>query len=283
MKTRNILSMLLITGILSMPSAEAQFLKKIKDKISEVAGSKENEESNSEETESEGNPDANTPTAEEREESNTKMGNFFGGGMEGVPDTYKFSYALTYEMTSGKETNVLEYLLEPDAAYYGNKMDDPRAHQIIVYDLKKNLMVTFMENDEQKMAMKMRMPNMKKAEKKFGKKLFSEEDEDVEIIQIEGKTILGYQCSGFQVTSKDGIGKFWVTNDAPVSLNGVYANFSSLPKSAKDKALPLNEKSLVMEMVYTANKGKKDNMHMICTQLKENPLEINKKDYKAGM
>ncbi|HAT66160.1 MAG TPA: hypothetical protein DCS66_16455, partial [Flavobacteriaceae bacterium] len=67
------------------------------------------------------------------------------------------------------------------------------------------------------------------------------------------------------------------------SLNGVYANFNSLPKSAKDKALPLNEKSLVMEMMYTANKGKKNNMHMICTQLEENHIEIHKEDYKSGM
>ena len=285
MKTKHILYFL-IFALLIIPSAEAQILEKIKDKVSEVTGSNKKEETNSENeenAESEENTEPNTPTEEEKQANETKMGNFFGGGMEGVPDTYNFSYALTYEMNSGKETNALEYLLEPDATYFGNKMEDPRAHQIIVYDLKKNLMVTFMENDQQKMAMKMRMPSIKKAEKKFGKKIIPEDEENVQIIQIEGKTILGYQCNGFQVTSKDGIGKFWVTNDVPVSLNGVYANFSSLPKSAKNKALPLNEKSLVMEIMYTANRGKKNNMHMICTQLKENPLEINKKDYKSGM
>ncbi|KAA3624707.1 MAG: N-acetylmuramic acid 6-phosphate etherase [Flavobacterium sp.] len=36
--------------------------------------------------------------------------------MEGVPDTYTFSYTLTYEISNGKETNSLEYLLETDAA-----------------------------------------------------------------------------------------------------------------------------------------------------------------------
>ncbi|MAL59989.1 MAG: hypothetical protein CMC14_08085 [Flavobacteriaceae bacterium] len=285
MKTKHLFAFL-FCAMLSIPSAEAQLLKKIKDKVSEVTGSNKKEETNSENeenAESEENTEPDTPTEEEKQANETKIGNFFGGGMEGVPDTYTFSYALTYEMTSGKETNALEYLLEPDAAYFGNKMDDPRANQIIVYDLKKNLMVTFMENDQQKMAMKMRMPNMKKAEKKFGKKIIPEDEEDVQIIPIEGKTILGYQCNGFQVTSKDGVGKFWVTNDAPVSLNGVYANFNSLPKSAKDKALPLNEKSLVMEMMYTANKGKKNNMHMICTQLEENHIEIHKEDYKSGM
>ena len=274
---------MLMVCFIATTTVEAQILKKIKDKIGLSKTSKEDTETNSENTENEETTETNTQTDEEQEAANTKMENFFGGGMEGVPDTYKFSYALTYEITSGKESNALEYLLEPDVAYFGNKMDDPRAKQIIVYDLKKNLMVTFMDNDNQKMAMKMRMPNMKKSEKKFGKKIIPEDEEDVQIIQIEGKNILGYDCNGFQVTSKDGIGKFWVTNDAPVSLNGVYANFSSLPKSAKNKALLLNEKSLVMEMLYTANKGKKDNMRMICTELKDNPLEISKKDYKSGM
>ncbi len=295
----------LIIGLLFNSNAEAQFLKKLKDRAAEAAertilnktdekvskktgktiddateGGKNKKSNEIEETDKNSGKEL---SEEEKQANEKKMGNFFGGGLEGVPDIYTFSYALTYEITSGKDTNALEYLLEPNVAYFGNKLDDQKLDQIIVLDLKKNLMVTFMNNDQQKTAMKMRMPNLQKVEKKFGKKLFSEEEDDVDIVQIEGKTILGYRCNGFQVNSEDGIVKFWVTNDAPVSLNGVYANFSSLPKSVKDKGLPLNEKSLVMEMLYTSHKKKKDNMLMVCTELKENSLELHKKDYKAGM
>lgn len=176
----------------------------------------------------------------------------------------------------------LTYLLEPDATYFANKMDNSNNHQTMVYDFKKSAIVTFMDNGEQKMAMKMKMPNVKKLEKKFGTQIFPDEDEEIQITPIEGKEILGYTCLGYQVTSKEGVGKFWVTNDAPVSPNAVFGNFKSLPKSAKDQNLPLTENSLVMEMTYTSNKKEKDNMHMVCTSLGKAPLEIHKKDYKSG-
>ncbi len=300
MKTKHTLILLAIL-CMGIP-ANAQFFKKLKKKAENAAERtvlnktdrevskttdktidgviKGKPETEKEESESK---ETNEPTDEEKKAKEEKVLSFFGGGLEDIPDTYTFSYALTYEISSQKETMPLQYLLEPDATYFANTMNDPKVNQIMVYDFKKSALVTFMDNGEQKMAMKMKMPNLKKAEKKFGKKIIPEDEEDVEIVPIEGKTILGFNCNGFRVTSKDGIGKFWVTNDAPVSLNGVYANFSSLPKSAKDKALPLNEKSLVMEMIYTANRGKKNNMHMICTELNENPLEIHKKDYKSGM
>lgn len=133
------------------------------------------------------------------------------------------------------------------------------------------------------MVMKMKMFNLKKVEKKFGKKIIFEDEEDVEIVFIEGKIILGFNCNGFWVILKDGIGKFWVINDVLVSLNGVYVNFSLLLKSVKDKVLFFNEKLLVMEMIYIVNRGKKNNMYMICIELNENLLEIYKKDYKFGM
>jgi hypothetical protein len=142
-------------------------------------------------------------------------------------------------------------------------------------------MVMFMENEGQKMAMKMKMPNAKKMQKKFGKKIIPDEkEEEVDIVPIKGKTILGYECDGYQVTSKDGVGQFWVTNDAPVTINEVFANFKSLPKKARN--YPLSVKSLVLEMNYVANRGKKDNMTMLCTQLVEITVEINKKDYNSG-
>jgi hypothetical protein len=280
MKTKYLLSFLLC-AMLTIPTAEAQLFKKIKDKILNKTEAQQTEEPGQDNTEDE--PTTNEETAEEKAAKEKKVMSFFGGGLEDIPDTYKFSYALTYEITTNKETMPLHYLLEPDSTYFANKMDDPRASQIMVYDLKKSAMVTFMDNGKQKMAMKMKMPNVQKAEKKFGKKLIPDEDENIEIISIKGKRILEYDCLGFQVTSKDGIGKFWITNDAPVSLNGVYANFKTLSKKPKYQTLQLDENSLILEMTFDSHKKKKDTMHMVCTELKENPLEIHKKDYKSGM
>ncbi len=279
MRNKQLLLLLFCFTMLYAPSAEAQILKKIKEKINTVTGSKEKEKDSIPDNNE--NPQRPEMTEEERQEENEKMSNFFGGGLEEIRDTYSFSYSLVYELTTNKESMPLKYLLEPKADYFANKMEDKGTEQLMVYDFKKNAMVTFMDNGEQKMAMKMKMPNIKKMQKKYGKKVIpDEEDEDVEIIPIEGKTILGYQCDGYKVISKDGVGKFWVTNEAPVTINGVFANFKSLPKKARN--YPISVNSLIMEMNYIANRGKKDNMTMLCTQLIENTVEIHKKEYQSG-
>ncbi|MEZ4778275.1 MAG: DUF4412 domain-containing protein [Flavobacteriaceae bacterium] len=303
MKTKRVLFTLLLLGLLTVPSSHAQLLKKIKKKaenavertilnktdekvskktgdvIDDTTDGKKKEKGETQDNETENESSNTKPTKEEKEAQETKMGNFFGGGLEEIRDTYSFSYSLVYQLTTKKESMSLVYLLEPDADYFGNKMVEKQTEQLMVYDFKKNAMVTFMDNGQQKMAMKMKMPNLQKSEKKFGKKIIPEE-EDVEIVPIKGKTILGYPCDGYQVTSKDGVGKFWVTNDAPVTIMEVYANFKSLPKSARN--YPITEKSLILEMNYVANKGTKDNMEMVCTQLTEKEVKIHKKDYQSG-
>lgn len=274
-------TLVILLGLLFVtPSAEAQLFKKIKEKINTVTGSKEKEKDSIPNNDE--NPQRPEMTEEERQEENEKMSNFFGGGLEEIRDTYTFSYSLVYQLDTGKESMALEYLLEPEADYFANKMVDKQTEQLMVYDFKKNAMVMFMENGDQKMAMKMKMPNAKKMQKKFGKKIIPDEkDEEVDIVPIKGKTILGYQCDGYQVTSKDGVGQFWVTNEAPVTINEVFANFKSLPKKARN--YPLSVKSLILEMNYTAHRGKKDNMTMLCTQLVENKVEIHKNEYKSGL
>jgi hypothetical protein len=274
-----IILLFLALGMLNTPNSDAQILKKIKDKVSTVTRGKKKEKDSI----PDGNEGPQRPemTEEERQQENEKMSNFFGGGLEEIRDTYSFSYSLVYELTTSKESMPLEYLLEPEADYFANITGDEKTEQLMVYDFKKNAMVMFMENEGQKMAMKMKMPNAKKMQKKFGKKIIPDEkEEEVDIVPIKGKTILGYQCDGYQVTSKDGVGQFWVTNEAPVTINEVFANFKSLPKKARN--YPLSVKSLILEMNYTAKRGKKDNMKMLATQLVENPIEINKKDYNSG-
>lgn len=222
------------------------------------------------------------PAVKEKQATESKITNMFGGSLEGVPDSYTFSYVLTYQMESGGDKLPFKYFLEPNAPYFANSIADPKANSTIVYDLKQNIVITFMDNGQQKMAMK--MPNMKKVQQEYADKLFSEEENDkMQITPIEGKTIQGYKCLGFKIVSEEGTGKVWITNEAPVSLNGVFANFKKLSETGPYANVPINEKSLIMEMEFRSNKKKKDHMHMVCTEMKEQAFDIRKKDYKAGM
>lgn len=313
MKTKYLVTFLFCV-FLMVPNSQAQFLKKLKkraenavertilnktdqevsEKTEEVIDktvSGENSEGNNQESnesstsENEQSPsDKESPSEEERKAKEEKMSRMFGGGLEGVPDTYAFSYILTYQIETNKESIPFQYFLEPNAPYFANKMEDKGTTNFMVYDLKKNFMVMYMDDGKQKMAMKMKMANMKKVQKKYGDRLFSEdENKKIQITPIEGRTILGYNCLGFKVVSDDGEGKFWMTNEAPVSLNQVFTNFKKMPEKGPYANIPMNEKTLILEMEFQSSKKKKDNMHMICTDLSEKSFTINKKDYKAGM
>ncbi len=303
MKTKTFITILLVCCFI-VPS-QAQFFKKLKkvaenavertvlnktdEKIAQKTGQVIDSvtEGNSKQKKI-GETEKGTPqkelSKEEKQAAANKISRMFGGGLEGVPDSYTFSYVVSYQMSSGKEMFPFDYFLEPEGTYFANKLADPKANTMVVYDLKKNIMVNFMDNGQQKMAMKMKMPNMKKVQQKYGGKLFPDEsDTDAKITPIESKTILGYHCLGFKIVSKEGEGKVWITNDAPVSLNGVFTNFKRLPDTGPYANMPLNEKSLVMEMEFQPNKKKKDNMHMICTQLKKQAFTIDKKEYQSGI
>lgn len=231
----------------------------------------------------EGAPKENTPQTPEQKAKTEKMMSMFGGGLEDVPESYVFSYVLTYQIQADKDQMAFSYLLEPDAAYLGNDAKDPRNKSIMVYDFKKNFMINFMENGEQKIAMKMKLPQMKKIQERYGEQLFSEDQEDVQIIPIEGKTILGYECLGYKLITKEGENKIWFTNDAPVSPNSVFAKIKKMPEKSPYTKMPISEKSLILEMDFQSNKKKKDNMHMLCTELVKKSFEIQKKDYNTGM
>ncbi len=277
-KSKFIVSVILV--LLISTNVEAQILKKLKKKAEKaLVNKKEDKDSIPEEPTDE-------PSKEEKKALDNKLMGIFGGGLENLPDTYAFQYVIDMKLTTNKDEMDMQYFVQPNASYFANSVSDEKANSIIVYDMENQAMVTFMDNGKQKMAMKMRMPFDADAQKQL-----SEQDKgkdgsmkDMSIIPLPEKTILGYRCRGYQVTQKEGVSKIYVTDEAPVSLVGVFSSVSqNMPKNFSSPSIPFNEKSLMMEMEYISNKRKKDNLHMICTQIKEKSFAINKTDYKTGM
>lgn len=269
MKTKYLLSFL-ICALMSIPTVEAQLLKKIKDKILNSTESEQNQESSDVETDDE-------RSDEEKKAAEKNIMNIFGGSLEGLPDTYEFQYVMDMQLTTKKDQMSMQYYIQPNANYFGNAIADKNANSVIVYDMENQAMVTFMDNGSQKMAMKTRMPFDAAAQKEMAK---NDTNQDTgKITPLPNKTILGYNCLGYQIEQEDGVSKFYITNEAPVSFVGVFSSIEQMPKSGYNATIPFDEKSMIMEMEYTSHKRKRDNMHMICTKLEEKPLTINKADY----
>tara|TARA_A100000171_G_C2140545_1_gene155527 strand:+ start:14768 stop:15322 length:555 start_codon:yes stop_codon:yes gene_type:complete len=181
------------------------------------------------------------------------------------------------KLTTKKDVMDMKYYIQPDASYFGNAITDDKANSVIVYDMENQAMVTFMDNGQQKMAMKTRMPFDEAALQEMSKN--DTNQEDVDITPLPSKTILGYNCKGYQITQEDGVSKFYITNETPVSFVGVFSSIEQMPKSGYNATIPFDENSMMMEMEYISNKRKRDNVHMICTNLEEKKFSINKADY----
>ncbi|NVN16803.1 DUF4412 domain-containing protein [Muricauda sp. HICW] len=208
-----------------------------------------------------------------------KMAGLFGGSnLKGVPDVYEFSYRATMKITTQKDESYIHYWMEPGQRYFGNRYNDGKTNSITVMDMENQAMVMFTDDGAQKMAMK--MPAGKKTIEKLTKKMEEKGNnskEAIKVVPIAGKTILGYHCEGYQITSKDGISKVWVTNEAPVGYLGGIANTEGLPSSV----LPIGENTMFMEMQFESAKKKKDNFSMVCTELKEESMSIVKAEYST--
>jgi len=309
MKAKIILATMLCLAISN--SAEAQFLKKLKKKAEQAAerailnkteekvsqktgnaidsvtkGDKNRKESaNTKEQTNEKKP-VKEFTPEEQKVREKKTNAMMGvGNLEGIPNTYEFTYQMNMNITNDNKTFDVLYYLKPESDYFGNSPQDNQNNSIIVFDMKNNAMVTFIDNGQQKMAMRMNMVLNKKFQKKFDEnsKKSSSEIQDAQITPIEDKTIIGYKCKGYQLTTKEGVSIFWVTNDAP-SMMGMFGIITkNFPESVQNASLPFTKNSLMLEMQFESNRRKKDNMHMLCTSLEKHPLTINKNEYKVGM
>lgn len=201
-----------------------------------------------------------------------------GGSMEDVPDTYTFSYRATMKISNDdtNEETAMQYWLEPDATYFGTKaLIEGAANNIAVMDMENEAMVMFMDDGERKTAMRLN-GSQDMMEKYIKIAVEDEEGKKVKVTPIEGKTILGYHCKGFQMETSDGISKVWVTDEAPVGLFGMFQT-DNVPEGMPD----FGAQALFMEMEYIPKDEKDDHFRMICTELKPASMAIHKKDYQS--
>lgn len=213
-----------------------------------------------------------------------KFGSLFGGsnskGIANVPDTYKFSYRAKMKIKTGnKEEIMMDYYLEPDVTYFGARFEDNGATSINVMDIEQNMMVIFMEQDGHKIMMAQKSDP--KLTEKFDK---AQEDIDKEYManlkDIGGRNILGYNCKGYETSTKEGTYRIWITDETPVGFMGAGMNEDiDLPESM----IKMGKNAMVMEMQFAPAKGKRGRLHMLCVDFQKESKTIKKDDYSSMM
>ncbi len=265
------LAILLISMFLFSTSAEAQIFKKLKKKIERKVEDKVTDK-------------VSDKAADETDNMmENMMGNQMNNAMmpmggekvstEEIPAQYDFDWKYNAMVKTTQGDMEMSYRLKNNAPYMGIEMPQA-ANMFMVMDTKNNLMAMFFNSEENKMLMASRLNTSE-----------TQDDEDfykdAEIREIEGKTILGYNCKGYEVETDGHLFKFYVTHEADVSFTKMYQQEKSRMPPAIAEELLKNGEGLMLEMQMVDKKDPKNNATMLCTGLNKEAFNINKANYRS--
>ncbi len=299
MKNLNKIFLLFFSLMLLGSSAEAQFIKKLKD-----AASKGMENAVEKKVEEEAEKMMMRQLEKhlaglygddaESRPINLDMNKIFAGIGEEVDteDAYSFTGHMVLELISsdakGKSTEPMKIktFLSPSSDYTGMELFDPKnptATTKMILDIKNKASIILMDGEDSKssFAFKMDLDELDSLEEK------SFEESEFKI-QKTGNTkeILGFDCEEYLVQSEDGQGVYWITEEQIANSNSFLSSNSNLGSSKMQEKYARHfanaPKGNVMEMEYKMNEGEEVKMKVIDIQTSQ-PITFEMSDYPSMM
>lgn len=262
---------LFLISLLMIPSAEAQFFKKLKEKVQDKVEDAV-VDNVSDKAANEANEKLNRLWETKLENTSIPMGTEMVP-QEDIPDIYKFDweYSLSMETTEGNME--MTYLLNEEAPYTGIRI--PQApNMFTVLDTETNLTVMFLSSEGNNMVTATRMPEDSSTDGEPENPY-----DDMEITEIDGKTILGYECRGYRMENEDTVFDFYVTDETGLSFSDMFhTNQEEMPKSFDPDFLQETD-GLMMQMEMKDKKDPAKTVTMTCTGIEEKDFAISKSDY----
>lgn len=273
-----ILSILFLSGWMVIFPVQAQLLKKIQNAAAQ------------------GVENAATKKAREKSEkaTNDAIEGMFEGLTEPAPTEaeYSFSGYLVMEVTStdkkGKSEDpaLIHYLLSENTEVMGMAIPDPKQPEsstISIMDTKNEAMVVLMESKGEKSSLALKLDYDKiqgmvdeEAEEQL-------EQPDYKITKTGNtKTILGYTCDEYLVTTEDGEARYWVT-EKPIEGYSMFSPQSNPMVSDKtmerySSMFSNAPKGSFMEMNFVSKDGSNTDMKVV--ELETNkPRKYQMSDY----
>lgn len=202
-----------------------------------------------------------------------------------LPASYQFEWKYVLKMESKKAKGDMKmiYFLNANSTAFATKFeiadkDAVTGNMLTILDPTTGANVMLMDVDGNKM--RQNMPSF--SSDAIDEATQEQVANDYTVVKTDTKTILGYHCQGFKITSSDGIANMYIAQNAPVSFNNsMSGNAEFKPKGFDPKLFENFEKGLMMEMQFTSNKKEKYNMKMTCVELVKEPLTINMNEYKS--
>lgn len=187
-----------------------------------------------------------------------------------LPNSYKFSYQATIQVTSERKTTEDHYLLQSNESYFAIQQTKNDISKFIVYDNDRNSEVHFIEIIGKKRLVRKKMDILTKA----GIVGAFKDAHDKQVKPIGNKKILGFDCEGYEITTQVGTTELWITNETPATMYG--AMFTN---RAEANNSPFTKSTMVMEVTFSSKEATTNNYHMVCTQLEPKTKAFNVNEY----
>lgn len=198
-----------------------------------------------------------------------------GIGMPGLTtvepaSNYAFNHKVEMQIRNGKDVMHIDYLLPNAGNFLGAQIKDEKIEDdfITVYDVDKEAMFTYMENDGQKI--------------KMGIAFEMDDAIDEPTIDITAtgktKTILGYHCLEYQMTGEDMTATIWVTKDVDIRFPSNYYSVKQNKSNHQEWMKDIDGWAMEMKMVDTS-KRKPQTIIMNCLSIQASNFQINSSDY----
>ena len=266
MKLFKLLSILLMTGFLSISNTHAQILKKLKKRVQDAteeviidkAADKEAQETEKAmDSILEIDPDYESDVVKQLQNSMTQSS-------EGLPveDLYKFNTAVFYEMELQEtdKSSIVEYIMwfsenenymatqVKNVSSKASEKENMPVSMFTVLDENHKAMIVFME--EQKLAQLLSMDTLKELSE-----LENESDEidtDYSELKKSGKTkkILGYDCEEFISENSQNKFSMWVTQALDLYQKNMFFSLNESLGGNTFNHIPDEAKGFMMEMHY---------------------------------
>lgn len=279
---KSIFSILIVTGAMIALPSQAQLLKKIQNAAAqgvENAATKK------------------TSQASEKA-TNDAIDGMFGGLMQPAPteSDYSFTGYMVMEVTStdkkGKAEDPvhIQYLLSSNTEFMGMALADPKQPETTtttIMDTKNQAMVILLEDKGEKSSMAMKL-DFDKVQGMVDEEAEEQLEQPNYKITKTGnsKTILGYTCEEYLVTTEDGEGKYWVTEE-PIDGVSMFSPQSNPMVSSKtierySSMFSNAPKGTFMEMIFTDKEGAVTDMKVVELET-DSPRKFQMSDYPNMM
>jgi len=194
---------------------------------------------------------------------------------DALPDSYSFQWIYRLLMEGDEDDLEIVYRLKKGADYFATSVPSTM-DMLMVLDQGRGVMVTYMENEDSKMATAMELPELEVEE--------SEREEGMNTFTIKKtgntKTILGYECEEIVGENEEYKYIMYHTREADVTFNDHFKQDQGNLPEGVDEELLKEGMGMMMEMELINKNKSKNNIKMRCVELSEDSFSINNDDYQ---